>query len=93
MLSCCGIGIGAWIDSSCIFHHLGPRCVVHFEAMGDAPGRHVPRLGYDDLLGCLKIGDGAVIDANAVMTRLVPAGCTVAGAREKCQVPRGAFEG
>lgn len=31
------------------------------------------------LLGDIEVGDGAVIGANAVVTKSVPAGCTVAG--------------
>lgn len=31
------------------------------------------------LLGDIEIGDGVVIGANAVVTKSVPAGCTVAG--------------
>ena len=29
VLFCCDIGIGAQIDSSCIFHHSGLGCVIH----------------------------------------------------------------
>lgn len=53
---------------------------------GGAPGECVPRIGDGVLLGCgcvllgdIEIGDGAVIGANAVVTKSVPAGCTVAG--------------
>lgn len=53
---------------------------------GVAPGEYVPRVGNDVLLGCgcvllgdIEIGDGAKIGANAVVTKSVPAGCTVAG--------------
>lgn len=53
---------------------------------GGAPGERVPRVGNDVLLGCgcvllgdIEIGDGVVIGANAVVTKSVPAGCTVAG--------------
>lgn len=53
---------------------------------GVTPGEYVPRVGDDVLLGCgcvllgdIEIGDGAVIGANAVVTKSVPAGCTVAG--------------
>ncbi len=53
---------------------------------GDVPGERVPRIGDGVLLGCgcvllgdIQIGDGAVIGANAVVTKSVPAGCTVAG--------------
>lgn len=53
---------------------------------GGAPGERVPRVGNNVLLGCgcvllgdIEIGDGAVIGANAVVTKSVPAGCTVAG--------------
>ena len=53
---------------------------------GGAPGDCVPRVGDGVLLGCgcvllgdVEVGDGAVIGANAVVTKSVPAGCTVAG--------------
>lgn len=53
---------------------------------GGAPGERVPRIGNGVLLGCgcvllgdIEIGDDAVIGANAVVTKSVPAGCTVAG--------------
>lgn len=55
-------------------------------AGGVAPGEYVPRVGNDVLLGCgcvligdIEIGDGAKIGANAVVTKSVPAGCTVVG--------------
>ena len=68
---------------------------------GDAPGECVPRIGNDVLLGCgcvllgdIEIGDGAVIGANAVVTRSVPAGCTVAGVPAKIvRCPEGASIG
>lgn len=33
VLFCCDIGIGAQIDSSCIFHHSGIGCVIHSDAV------------------------------------------------------------
>lgn len=33
VLFCCDIGIGAQIDSSCIFHHSGLGCVIHADAV------------------------------------------------------------
>lgn len=33
VLFCCDIGIGARIDSSCIFHHSGLGCVIHSDAV------------------------------------------------------------
>ena len=45
-----------------------------------------PRVGDDVMLGAgcvllggFEIGDGAIVGANAVVTKSVPAGCTVAG--------------
>lgn len=53
---------------------------------GSSPGVGVPKVGNDVFLGCgcvllgdIDIGDGAVIGANAVVTKSVPAGCTIAG--------------
>ena len=53
---------------------------------GGAPGDRVPRVGRDVMLGCgcvllgdIDIGDGAVIGANAVVTKSVPARCVVVG--------------
>lgn len=53
---------------------------------GGSPGEGVPKIGNDVFLGCgcvllgdIEIGDGAVIGANAVVTKSVPAGCTAVG--------------
>ena len=53
---------------------------------GVTPGEYVPRIGDDVLLGCgcvllgdIEVGNGAIVGANAVVTKSVPAGCTVVG--------------
>ena len=53
---------------------------------GATPGEHVPKVGNNVLLGCgcvllgdIEIGDDAVIGANAVVTKSVPAGCIAVG--------------
>ncbi|MDN0069794.1 serine O-acetyltransferase [Collinsella ihumii] len=55
-----------------------------------APGEGVPRIGEDVMLGAgcvllgdIEVGDGAVVGANSVVTRSVPAGCVVAGVPAK----------
>lgn len=55
-------------------------------ARGDTPGAGVPRIGNDVLLGAgcvligdIEVGDGAVVGANAVVTKSVPAGSTAVG--------------
>lgn len=46
------------------------------------------------LLGDIEIGEGAVIGANAVVTKSVPAGCMVAGVPARVvKRPEGASEG
>ena len=53
---------------------------------GAAPGAGVPKVGDDVVLGCgcvllgdIEVGNGAVIGANAVVTKSVPAGCVAVG--------------
>jgi serine O-acetyltransferase len=74
---------------------VGPRCVfAPFVTVGlvsetDSEGRHIldgPRIGAGvqvgtgaKLLGPIKVGDHAVIGANAVVLRDVPAGATAVG--------------
>lgn len=80
----CGLG--------CVIHSdvvLGRGCKVFpHVVIGNSwgGGWGVPRIGDDVLLGAgcvllgdIIIGDGAVIGANAVVTKSVPAGCTVVG--------------
>lgn len=57
---------------------------------GVAPGDGVPRIGNDVMLGAgcvllgdIEVGDGAVIGANAVVTKSVPAGCVALGVPAK----------
>lgn len=57
---------------------------------GAAPGETVPRVGQGVLLGAgcvllgdITVGDGAVIGANAVVTRSVPANAVVVGVPAK----------
>ena len=57
---------------------------------GGAPGDGVPRIGNDVMLGAgcvllgdIEVGDGAVIGANAVVTKSVPAGCIALGVPAK----------
>lgn len=81
-------GLGCVIHSDAV---VGANCrffqhVTIGSAWRGVPGERVPRVGSDVLLGCgcvllggIEIGDGAVIGANAVVTKSVPAGCVVAG--------------
>lgn len=57
---------------------------------GGAPGNGVPRIGNDVMLGTgcvllgdIEVGDGAVIGANAVVTKSVPSGCVALGVPAK----------
>lgn len=75
---------------------IGPNCLLFQQVtIGEAKGA-VPRLGGHvdvgagaKLVGGISIGDHAVIGANAVVTRDVPAGATVVGipAREVKRAP------
>lgn len=54
--------------------------------VGGAPAEGVPRIDNGVMLGAgcvllggIEVGDGAVIGANAVVTRSVPAGCVAVG--------------
>lgn len=109
VLFSCDIGVGAQIDPSCEFCHLGLGCVIHPDAVvgrncrlfqhvtigsawsgGGSPGDGVPIIGKDVMLGAgcvllgdIQIGDGAVIGANAVVTKSVPARCVAMGVPAK----------
>ena len=57
-----------------------------FSLVGGAPGDGVPRIGNDVMLGAgcvllgdIEVGDGAVVGANAVVTKSAPAGCVALG--------------
>jgi serine O-acetyltransferase len=65
---------------------IGPNCLVFQQVTIGTDGRGVPRIGGHvdigagaKLIGPITIGDDARIGANAVVTRDVPPGATVAG--------------
>jgi len=77
---------------------MGERCSISHGVTigvlgGDRPG--VPRLGNDvyvgsgaKILGPVTIGDGAVIGANAVVVKDVPAGATAVGVPARIKLKR-----
>lgn len=81
-------GLGVVIGSGAVF---GERCVIHQNVtvgtdLGDENGKY-PHIGDDVVLcaGCcvigdVSIGDGAIVGANAVVTKDVPPRATVVGA-------------
>lgn len=78
-------GLGCVIHAKAV---VGPGCrffqhvtIGSAWRWGVSPGERVPRVGRDVLLGagCVLLGDGATIGANAVVTKTVPAGAVVVG--------------
>ena len=70
------IGAGARIGARCTIYH---QVTLGGARAGDGGGANYPRVGDGvtlfagaKLLGGIKVGDGAVIGANAVVTRDVP---------------------